>query len=134
MKLIGKMSVFGGPHDTGVSPDEGLALISAKDLHGTEFSHLFLATQPEGTTGLARRLDPQALYCAMRWDYQATPPSVLRHSLVRVTNGQGKSIVVQPADWGPNARTGRIIDLSPGAAEALGLKTDDLVTVELHPA
>src|SRR5258707_15251413 len=36
-----------------------------------------------------------------------------------------------PVDWGPNIKTGRIADLSPGGAAALGLKTDDIVTVTL---
>ena len=41
----------------------------------------------------------------------------------------GKSIKVYPADWGPHEDTGRVADLSPGAAAALGIETDDLVDV-----
>ena len=36
-----------------------------------------------------------------------------------------------PADWGPNIETGRVADLSPGVARALGLKTDDNCTLEI---
>ena len=34
-----------------------------------------------------------------------------------------------PADWGPNEKTGRVADLSPGLMEALGIDTDDEVEV-----
>src|SRR4051812_40899125 len=61
----GAASWFGGPEDTGVSPDEGLAFIYSVD----DAPYLFLPYQPEGTSGLARRLDPQVFYIAMRWDY-----------------------------------------------------------------
>src|SRR5215831_7850460 len=63
--LVGKCSWFGGPNDTGVAPDEGLAFIYDVD----EAPHLFLDEQPIGTTGLARRLDPDVYYIACRWDY-----------------------------------------------------------------
>jgi rare lipoprotein A (peptidoglycan hydrolase) len=76
-------------------------------------------------------LNPQAFYCAMRWDYSATSRAFLRRASVRVTNPQnGKSIAVRPADWGPNAHTNRLIDLSPGALAALDAATDDIVHVE----
>jgi uncharacterized protein (TIGR02594 family) len=39
--------------------------------------------------------------------------------------------MVRPVDWGPNANTGRVIDVSPGVMAALGLKTDDTVTVTI---
>jgi hypothetical protein len=64
-RLCGKVSWFGGPDDTGVSPDEGLAFIYDVD----DAPHLFLPQQPAGTTGLARRLDPARPYIACRWNY-----------------------------------------------------------------
>jgi len=134
MTLTGKCSWFGGPNDSGVAADEGLALFSLpQDLAALdpEGRALFLAQQPHGTTGAARRLDPQAFYCAMRWDYAATSRAYLRRATVRVTNPRtGQSIAVRPADWGPNAHTIRLIDLSPGALAALGLETDETVNVE----
>ena len=33
----------------------------------------FYPYQPDGTTGLARRLNPQVHYLACRWDYDVTP-------------------------------------------------------------
>jgi N-acetylmuramoyl-L-alanine amidase len=95
--------------------------------------HLFLPQQPAGTTGLARRLNANAvLYVAARWDYSTTPKTMLadKRYKARVTNSAGDSIVAFPADWGPNFDTGRVVDLSPALMEILGLTTDDIVDVE----
>src|SRR5215510_3385628 len=75
MVLEGKMSHFGGPNDDGVAPDEGLSLFDAGDVEANQ--DLFLLTQPPGTTGLARRLNPQAKYLACRWNLSLTPKSFL---------------------------------------------------------
>jgi hypothetical protein len=124
----GKMSTFGGPNDHGVSPSEGLAIYSSV----SQRPELFLPQQPPGTTGLARRLNPEAHYIAMRWVYNQTPISWLRAHQVTVTNPKtGKSVLAWPADWGPNANTGRIADLSPGVAKTLGLNTDDICIVSV---
>ena len=56
-RVEGKMSTFGGPKDTGMSADEGLALFSQADLQNPKYSYLFLPTQPPATTGLGRRLN-----------------------------------------------------------------------------
>jgi hypothetical protein len=125
----GKMSTFGGPHDTGVSPSEGLALYDASEI-GTAAAGLFLDTQPPGTTGLARRLNPDSNYLAVRWDYSVTPPDFLRQNLVTVS-ANDKSVVAHPVDWGPNITTGRVADLSSGLARALGLDTDDDCKLEI---
>lgn len=129
LTLSGKVSHFGGPDDTGVSPEEGLAFIY--DLY--EAPHLFLPYQPEGTTGLARRLNPHIHYLACRWDYLKTPPDLLlsKQALVRVEGGKG--LTAFPSDWGPHPDTGRIADLSPGLMEDLGIKTDDEVEI-IFPA
>jgi hypothetical protein len=124
----GKMSVFGGPHDPGVAADESLALCQSKEVG--LFSGVFLSEQPEGTTGLARRLDPNAHYIAMRWDYSKTPRSYLQGIKVGVT-ANGKTEQAHPIDWGPNEKTERIADLSPGLASALGLQTDQTCTIEV---
>ena len=88
---------------------------------------LFLPKQPKGTTGLARRLDPARYYIAMRWDYRITPRGKLRKMVVLIS-ANGLTIKARPVDWGPNVRTGRVMDISPGAASALGLSTDDTAT------
>jgi len=120
----GKCSSFGGPDDTGVSPSEGLAFISEVE----QAPHLFLPYQPEGTTGLARRLNPHIHYVACRWDYNVTPKAMMREEIAIVRAG-GIELTAFPADWGPNEATGRVADLSPGLLADLGLKTDDEVEV-----
>ena len=138
----GKMSVFGGPADEGVSPHEGLALVAPADLGIGWWSCLFLPQQPDGTTGMARRLNPRAFYLAMRWDYAVHPKQLLRNTVVKLTNpANGLHILARPVDFGPgdgsiidgrsSRDTGRIADLSPGAATALGLTTDGVVRCEL---
>jgi N-acetylmuramoyl-L-alanine amidase len=123
---VGKVSHFGGPDDSGVSPSEGLAFIY--DIN--DAPQLFLPFQPENTTGLARRLNPYIKYVACRWDYAKTPkPSLLLDvALVRNTS-TGVSLKAFPADWGPNENTGRVADISPGLMDDLGLTTDDEVEV-----
>ena len=125
----GKISTFGGPSDTGVAEDENLAFIYLDDLAEWRFSHLFLSTSSRN--GLARRLDPEAFYIACRWDYSQTPKDVIRNSMVLVKAGD-KAFWAQPADWGPHEATGRVMDLSPGLARALGLKTDDEAAAMLY--
>jgi hypothetical protein len=136
----GKCSQFGGPNDTGVGPDEGLGLVEPQDLATTFFRELFLPYNPPGTTGLARRLNPHALYCAMRWAEYGITRSTARVSLIKVSFGDA-STYVRPVDVGPgdgtvfngvtSQDTGRIIDLSPGALAALCCRTDDVVLVEV---
>ena len=127
--VSGKCSHFGGPEDEGVSPSEGLAFI--QDI--MEAPHLFLPYQPEGTTGLARRLNPEISYVACRWNYDITPPEMLlaKKALIRVPGGA--ELTAFPADWGPHSSTGRIADLSPRLFDVLKLKTDDEVEV-IFPA
>ena len=138
----GKMSVFGGPADEGVGPHEGLALVGPSDLGVWWWSCLFLPESPAGTTGLARRLNPRAFYLAMRWDYAVYPVQFLRSAIVKLTNpANGFHVFARPVDFGPGdgstidgqptQNTGRIADLSPGAATALGLRTDEEVRCEM---
>jgi hypothetical protein len=130
MKVQGRMSVFGGPRDTGVGRSENVALYDQVDLKFAP-PDLFLAQQPQGTSGTARRLNPDAYYLAFRWDYREIPKDKLRTTVVKLTNPKnGASVDAWPADWGPNPRTHRIADLSPGVVKDLGLDTDDEVVVE----
>jgi hypothetical protein len=138
----GKMSTFGGPADDGVGPHEGLALIGPTDLAFWWFSSLFLPQAPEGTTGLARRLNPRAYYMAMRWDYGRFSKDFLRNTVVKLTNPvNDRFVFARPVDFGPGdgtvidgeptPDTGRLADLSPGAATGLGLQTDEVVRCEM---
>jgi N-acetylmuramoyl-L-alanine amidase len=126
----GRCSHFGGPEDTGVSASEGLAFIYSYD----EAPHLFLAEQPEGTTGLARRLNPNLFYVACRWDYDVTPKGMLQNpSKQALVRAGEREFWAWPADWGPHEDTDRVADLSPALMEALDLTTDDEVEV-IYPA
>ena len=124
--LRGTASWFGGPNDEGVTPDEGLAFIYDVD----DKPELFLLFQPEGTTGLARRLDPDVHYIAMRWDYDEISKADLLNTVCLVrAPATARAFWAAPADWGPNADTGRIADLSPGLMDDLGTETDDEVEI-----
>jgi hypothetical protein len=127
----GKISTFGGPNDLGVSASEPLALYDDASSIATAPPGIFLATQPPGTTGTARRLNPDAMYIACRWVYAETPRDFLRRTTVKVSAGSKPPVEAHPVDWGPNIRTNRIADLSPGLARALGVKTDEECTVEI---
>jgi GH25 family lysozyme M1 (1,4-beta-N-acetylmuramidase) len=121
----GNVSWFGGPADMGVAPDESLAFI-----YDTEDQpSLFLDQQPPGTTGLARRLDPEQFYLAMRWDYDETPREMLLEEVALVRSIKtGIARIALPADWGPGIED-RIADISPGLMDALGIETDDEVEI-----
>src|SRR5262245_65534146 len=126
----GPCSWFGGPADEGVAPDEGLAFIH--DV--VDAPYLFLEEQPPGTTGLARRLNPNIFYVACRWDYDVTSKAKLANpSLQAVVRAGGKEFRAWPADWGPHEDTDRVADLSPGLMAALGLDTGDEVEI-IYPA
>jgi hypothetical protein len=128
MTKSGKMSTFGGPNDPGVAPDEGLSLYDSSEVAANP--DLFLAAQPPGTSGVARRLNPQANYLACRWDFEATPKEFLKKNTVKVS-ANGKSVEARPVDFGPSIATGRVADLSPGLASALGLNTDDTCSLDI---
>lgn len=124
--VVGRCSYFGGPDDQGVSASEGLAFYSSID----QGEHLFLPTQPAGTTGLARRLNPHIHYVACRWDYNKTPKEMLRAEVALVKSLEhGTFMTAFPADWGPHQKTGRVADLSPGLMQDLGIETDDEIEV-----
>jgi hypothetical protein len=128
LNLRGKVSWFGGPEDMGVSPSEGLAFI----FDVATAPRLFLATQPPGTSGLARRLNPSVPYIACRWDYDEFPKDMLASmdftALVSAPK-TGRRFKAWPADWGPHSDTGRVADISLGLMEYLGIMTDDEVEV-----
>src|SRR4249920_1189885 len=136
MRITGKVSHFGGPSDIGVSPSEDLAWWEDwDDVVEDKATELFLPHQPPNTTGLARRLNPDKFYLAMRWDYDTFSKDHLATSgdraLVRAENG--RQFLARPCDWGPNENTGRVADISPGLMTALGIETDDEITVT-YPA
>jgi hypothetical protein len=128
LQVQGRVSWFGGPDDMGVAPDEGLAFIY--DIYTAP--HLFLAVQPDDTTGLARRLNPSVPFIAMRWDYDVFPKTMLasmEHVALVKASKTGRQFRAWPADWGPHQDTDRVADISLGLMEYLGIETDDDVEV-----
>ena len=127
-RTVGRCSYFGGPEDTGVSEDEGLAFIYKME----DMPFLFLPECAPGTEnkGLARKLNPFVHYVACRWDYNVTPKTAMLKdvALVRAVE-TGLAFKAFPADWGPHHNTGRVADLSPSLMDDLGLVTDDEVEV-----
>ena len=82
----------------------------------------------------------QNWYVAMRWLYvDAEPESKEFYDAkdwwhdkkILVTNpSNGKQVVLAVKDWGPNRTTGRVIDVSETALNALGAVTDATVNIE----
>jgi hypothetical protein len=129
----GRTATWGGPNDAGLTPDEGLALILPSEL--SRFSEYFLPAQPPGTTGLARRLNPDSYYMSARWDFSVTSKEFLKTNLVLVRNPKnGKSARALPVDWGPPARTGRAAEISPGLANYLDVITNEEIEFEIPQA
>src|SRR5271166_3882065 len=130
----GTMSTFGGPKDTGMRADEGLAIVDSKNF--AKYAALFIDKDLNNPKPLGKNLDDKTSYLACRWDYSITPRDKLFDCSISVRNPvTGKEEQTVAVDWGPASRTRRIADLSPGLAERLGLKTDDecIVTVNLPP-
>lgn len=77
-------------------------------------------------------------YVAMRWPYAGLQGAELykvkdwwHNKKILVTNPEnGKQVVLEVKDWGPNIITGRVIDVSKTAIDALGANTDDIVNIE----
>lgn len=123
----GRCSTFGGRGDAGMRVGEGLAYFEhdEADLR----PDLFL---PRGDPieGASQRLRPEAFYLALPVAKGSAPRFLLAGSPWHVMNPKtGQSVLCSLVDWGPNPNTGRVCDLSPGAARALRLVTDDLVRV-----
>jgi len=118
----GKISIFGGPKDRGIKPDDKLAL----------------PTGPHGVYERVRILNPKSFYCSMRWNYHVhhmAPEDVKRwwaNKKLQITNSKtGAAIVARAVDYGPHENTGLDIGISPGAAEALGVEAGDEVDIAL---
>jgi rare lipoprotein A len=66
-------------------------------------------------------------------DLTAASRSLPLGTKAKVTNAQtGKSVVVEVNDRGPYAK-GRILDVSPRAAEQLGMKEEGVANVRVQP-
>jgi len=126
LHLKGRVSWFGGPEDTGVAPDEDLAFIFDMETA----PHLFLPYQPEGTSGLARALNPEVPFFAVRFDYDVYPKDMLAsmdYVALIYAPATGRVFRAWPADWGPGEQTGRVCDVSRGLLDYLAIPTDEII-------
>lgn len=104
--VSGTLSWFGGSNDTGVT-----------------------STETGAITG-ERLRSLRGYFAAMRFDYSQNGRTWWGDQRLLILNpNTGEAIVVRPVDWGPNTRTGRLIDLSQESLRALGVTTDDEVLV-----
>ncbi len=108
----GRISKFGGPN-------------------GGAYGNMALT----GESGVKPR-DPW--YVAMRWPYvgnlSAQDAAAAKNwwkdrRILVVSEKTQKAVVLRAADWGPHVDTGRVIDVSPTALNALGIATDDIVNI-----
>lgn len=102
----GPVSWFGGPDDDAMPASDKTAI----------------------TNEFTRQLDPEDLYCAMRWNEHDLPYSLLRRSRILFT-ANGRHVFARPVDHGP---VRRFADVSPAVLEALDLETDDIITAHLE--
>jgi hypothetical protein len=129
VKETGLISKFGGPNDTGMKWDEGLAFY---------WDHAFCDDHPQlfnerskdlsqGTSKRLRNLD--AYYIALNIALD-TPISIARNSKWKVANPEtGDYVIAVLVDRGP-AANGRLIDASDAVLRAIGVETDQIVEVE----
>lgn len=132
--LKGRISTFGGSADSFMGRADMLAMFKSRsEAAEPEGRDYFIWPPPPGITGTLRQLDPEKFYVACRWDYDKASKEQLRESLVTVTNpANGKIAKAKPVDWGPHASTGRVADISPGLAEFLDVKTDEVVVISFE--
>lgn len=131
----GKASQFGGPS-------------------GGAYGNMALTGEPGGIPDSQRAKWGGPFYCAMRFPYVVYKGSELavghgvtnigacqkwwsKKRILVVSKDTGKAVVVRCADWGPgsggnaslSSADGRLIDLSEAAMKALGIHTDQVVSV-----
>lgn len=102
--IKGKVSWFGTKKDDGVAVDETGAI----------------------TGEILRDLNEDDFFCAMRWSYEPNGKRFWVNQRILIVNPVNqKAAIARVVDWGPNTRTGRILDVSPKTIEALEAETDD---------
>ena len=126
--MKGKISTFGGANDAGMTHTEGLSLY---EHHEADLRpDLFFPRSSDPTEGTSKRLRPDALYFAYRFKHEVFFRKDVQQTPFILRNPKnGKMVCVSLVDWGPAEWTGRMFDLSPKAAELLGVETDEEVEI-----
>lgn len=123
MKLVGKCSSFGGPNDIGMSNDTGLAFYEPWEANLR--NDLFFPAGEDVPTWKRLRVD--TYYCAI--NIPAGADRKWAKSSLWEISANGKHVIAWLVDRGPGAAD-RVVDCSPAVLNRLGVKTDDVVTVE----
>lgn len=118
LRYTGLVSTFGGPRDSGMRNDEGLALVH----YVRERPDVFLPGHNPNAVALGHWLDPRKFYIAMRWP-KGFSYAVIRDRWAVVVAYRDKQFRAVPVDWGPGVGH-RVADISPGLADALDVDTD----------
>lgn len=121
--MQGKLSTFGGQHDSGMARNEGLALWEHAECDLRP--DLFSQRASDLTEGSSKRLRCNALYFAYRFPKAFNRKGLQQTTFWFINNKNGLTIPLSLVDWGPHERTGRVFDISPYAAELLKVQTDD---------
>lgn len=100
----GRISTFGGPDDK-------------------------MAGGAYALTGERAGSERDPWFIAMRWPRpDGKYPEWLKDSRI-ILEFEGRKVCVRPADYGPAAWTGRVVDVGPEVLKALGAKTDSHVKI-----
>ena len=121
--MRGKISTFGGPGDTGMTKEEGLSLYEHDEAN--KRPDLFVTRSQDLREGTSQRLRHDGMYFAFRFHRPINREALQRHPWLFTNPKTGAKVVLFLCDWGPHERTGRVFDISPRAAQLLGVKTDD---------
>ncbi len=128
--MTGQISTFGGPFDTGMKDTENLSLYNENE-HAVcdRWPDLFLPRSIDLSQGTSKRLRPDALYFAYRFDHRLSRDQYRRIPWILTNPVNNKYVMVRLVDWGPNPTRmdtkHRTFDISPRAAELLEVKTDE---------
>lgn len=125
--LKGKMSVFGGISDSGMTKSEGLSIY---EHHEADLRpDLFTPRSSDLSLGTSQRMKPETFYFAYRFPLNPRPDrKALQGTQWLFRNPQnGRMATAWLIDFGPHERTDRVFDLSPGLANALQVATDQQI-------
>ncbi len=126
--MIGKISTFGGPYDSGMRRNEPLSLYNENE-HAIcdRWPDLFLPRSLDLTQGTSKRLRPDGLYFAYKFGNQLSRDQLRRIPWILMNPVNKKCVMVRLVDYGPHESTGRTFDISPKAGELLEVKTDEVL-------
>lgn len=126
---IGRCSEFGGPFDEEMKDDTGLSFYEPWEAN-LRPDLFVLAPKDEPNQQTWKRLKTYSIYIALPLPLDI-PRIVAQNTPYKVMNPRtGEWIIAFVVDRGPAEDTGRIVDCSHGLLSLLGMKTDELISVD----